>query len=268
MYQKEIDILFQNAERDLAVDVAPIDTSNFQALKDTLQQVAEKSMGITLESDDTNFFESGCDSMKAAVLAATLRQSLQHLAIGNDRFSTRLVYEYPSLSQLAHIIYQISRDPRNVVNYRNEHNQQTLTDLVNSSTIESKFTPPSDITQHEYVVLLTGSTGSLGSYLLHECIINPTITSVFCLNRHQDAESRQIQVNQSRGLTTDFGQVAFITADLSKDRLGLDDVTYERMLSEVSVIIRKQEELLPKVARIWTLTPQQTANGESTSIYR
>ena len=51
-------------------------------------------------------------------------------------------------------------------------------------------------------VLLTGSTGSLGSYLLENLCSASTVEKIYCLNRCDDGKERQREANSSRGLTS------------------------------------------------------------------
>lgn len=85
-------------------------------------------------------------------------------------------------------------------------------------------------------VLLTGSTGSLGSYLLDVRIKKPNIHKVFCVNRSSTGEHRQLQVHIRRSLSTDFSKVEFITWDISKPSLGIESSIYDMLLQNVSHI--------------------------------
>lgn len=92
----------------------------------------------------------------------------------------------------------------------------------------------------EFTVVLTGSTGSLGSYLLDSIVRNPSVARAYCLNRAIDGEARQTSVSAARGLPTTWGsKVTFLHTDLSKENLGLSAAVYEKLMSSASFIIRK-----------------------------
>lgn len=55
-----------------------------------------------------------------------------------------------------------------------------------------------------HVVILTGSIGSLGYYLLYQLLENPLVSRVYCLNRSQDSEERQRHSSRERGLQAQF----------------------------------------------------------------
>lgn len=92
-----------------------------------------------------------------------------------------------------------------------------------------------------FAVILTGSTGSLGSYLLDTLMTQARVSKIYCLNRSADARSKQAKSNQARGLLTDWSlkNVEFVHADLSLPLFGLDESIYSQMLQSVNYIIRQ-----------------------------
>ena len=89
-------------------------------------------------------------------------------------------------------------------------------------------------------LILIGSTGSLGSYLLDSLLASPRVSKIMCLNRGSHGESKQKEGNAARGLITEWGEkVQFFQTDLSKSNLGLNESDYESLLKEASFIIRK-----------------------------
>ncbi|GKZ16828.1 putative PKS/NRPS-like protein biosynthetic cluster [Aspergillus brasiliensis] len=91
-----------------------------------------------------------------------------------------------------------------------------------------------------HTVLLTGTTGSLGSYILYSLLDRQDVARIYCLNRAEDAQSRQIESFQSRGLggnLADNPKVNYLTVDFSKDRLGLCLDAWTQLQTEATVII-------------------------------
>ncbi|KAJ9143061.1 NRPS-like enzyme [Pleurostoma richardsiae] len=92
--------------------------------------------------------------------------------------------------------------------------------------------------QKRLTVLLTGSTGSLGTYILDALFDNPHVSKVVCLNRSADARHRQEAALHSRGLKTLSGfNVQFLHAELSQKYLGLDLPDYDALLSSVTTVL-------------------------------
>ena len=130
----------------------------------------------------------------------------------------------------------------------------TDTDLARSLLEEYTRTLPPPrakrpVTGHqeadEMTVVLTGSTGSLGPYVLDALILNPKVARVICLNRSADAAERHAQMCATRGLgSLPPSRVQFVKADLSLRRLGLDRATYGMLVSTATHIIREYTQHL------------------------
>ena len=87
-------------------------------------------------------------------------------------------------------------------------------------------------------VLLTGSTGSLGSYILDLLVTSPKIATIYCINRSDDALQRQTTQNESRHLSTSWENVHFLRGDLSKIHFGLGEAIYADLKQNIDLIIR------------------------------
>ncbi len=109
-----------------------------------------------------------------------------------------------------------------------------------SSTIRNIGASPTPRTQDTGAVLLTGSTGALGSFILAKLIICPEVDVIYCLSRvsgsskslldrHYDIFDRQAL---DKGLLTSV-KVRLLPADLTIADLGLG----RNILTEVSIIV-------------------------------
>jgi len=88
-------------------------------------------------------------------------------------------------------------------------------------------------------VLLTGSTGSLGSYLLRELLYDPNVAKVYCLNRATDAAEKQEKSFDEKwlpkaGLNT---RTEFIQCNMSQPYLGLAPFSYHKLLERVTHVV-------------------------------
>lgn len=68
--------------------------------------------------------------------------------------------------------------------------------------------------------VLSGSTGSLGSYLLEALYHNKNVSRIVCLNRNCKAAEKHNQTDPQRGLSAlNPDRVGFLKADLTKPQL-------------------------------------------------
>ena len=89
-------------------------------------------------------------------------------------------------------------------------------------------------------VVLTGSTGSLGSYLLEVLYHDRSVSHIICLNRSHNAAEKHSQTGPKRGLSPlNPDRVEFLKADLREPQLGLEDSVYEHLRTTVTHIIRE-----------------------------
>lgn len=89
--------------------------------------------------------------------------------------------------------------------------------------------PPSSDTS---IVMLTGSTGALGSHILASLLLEPQVTKVYTLNRGKDAPERQKLSFSQRGLPESLladPKLTQLTADLSHPTLALDEETFKKV---------------------------------------
>ncbi|KAK3300367.1 putative NRPS-like enzyme [Chaetomium fimeti] len=93
----------------------------------------------------------------------------------------------------------------------------------------------------EMTVILTGSTGSLGPYILEALNRNPKVARVICLNRSAKAAERHALLCSARGFAAlPPSRVQFLKADLSLPQLGLGRASYGMLVSSVTHIIHNQ----------------------------
>lgn len=88
-------------------------------------------------------------------------------------------------------------------------------------------------------IVLTGSTGNLGAYLLDVLLSDPAVEQIVCLNRATDAEKRQNDACITKGLTEtlDSRRLQFIRTDITAERLGLPQELYTTLAETTDIFI-------------------------------
>lgn len=210
-------------------------TLNFsdpETVLSTLRDAVEEQAAWKPDEDSHDLFSSGLDSLQTSNLAHEI-----NAADGTDAsFEPKDVYSHPTTESLAHLIcetcgmnsYSDSRKSRS--ERMEEVFQKYLADLPITARHPSR---PEGIT-----IIHTGSTGSLGSYLLDSLMSLGNVHHIYCVNRSIDARQRQEGLNEERGLLIDFGaRVEFLQADFSEPYLRMSLTDYRKLLSSVTLVL-------------------------------
>lgn len=184
---------------------------------------------------EADIFQSGFDSLKVMKLLRHTRASLnrQELHLSSD-LTPKVIYQNPSPQSLSRSLLGLLRATGNNV----AESDQPIDDMAQMrEKFSSRIRELSTIGDTGFTVLLTGSTGSLGSYLLDKMICNLGIDHIICLNRRGSDESRQSGIQSSRGLQTNFAKVEFLETDLSQEGFGLDSEAYTSLQTRATHIV-------------------------------
>lgn len=232
LYSHEINALYEDNDSvrlQLARSAMRSGFSNFQEAKRSLRQIFQ-DVAFSIDADDQDLFSHGLDSLQVANVTRRI-----NVAAGQSRVLPKDIYACPTLNLLSQNLSESSTTSLNATHLTRE---QKMEELLNSMASDLPFNSrtPSKQTS-DFTVLLTGSTGSLGSYLLDSLIHNPQVSQIICLNRDASSPSRQLELHRRRGLTTDFSLVEFLHMRHSAPYLGLGVETYRRMLGSVSHVI-------------------------------
>ena len=180
-----------------------------------------------------------------AGLAVALDHDIEAAAL-----STRTIYNNPSPRRLARYILQIAE--RGNTNGANgvhkevdpeEQQQQDMKALYEKYTQDLLHRKTSahrpEASETDQTVLLTGSTGMLGSYMLDVLAHNPRVRKIICLNRPDDGgAAKQATTMRERGLDTSYdGKAEFYHIDAADPDLGLNKNLYGRLLQEADRVV-------------------------------
>ncbi|OBR08091.1 Nonribosomal peptide synthetase [Colletotrichum higginsianum IMI 349063] len=251
LYNDEINEWYKKAEDNtefVPVDI-DIDITSQQALTSSIEKLFQHSLGSRALSADTDFFNAGIDSMQIINASRILRHGLKAAGanISADTIATRVIYGHPTPRQLSAYLIDCIRnqaDDNSTTTAedgsgRPNHDVAVMESLIQEYTrdlpqMHGSKPAPNDQGQ---TILITGTTGSLGSYMLDFMESNPAVTKVICLNRSNDGYERQMEISAERGLNTSWKKTEFLCADLSKSNLGLKPDVYNRLLKEADRII-------------------------------
>ncbi|KAI1820520.1 acetyl-CoA synthetase-like protein [Xylaria intraflava] len=232
-YEKEIDAFYENLEAEEAKALSrDMDVSSAQAIADALREIINVIMKKELNDDD-NLFAAGFDSLLVFQVLGALRTAAERAKIDTPLGPT-LIYSNPTLEKLSQAFYGILNPGLAGVGEAVKSAFQMAEEMI------AKYTR--DLPMDGDSVIVTGTTGSLGTYLLDTLVRNPTVKRIYCFNRSADAEERQRAAFKTKGLTEVWPakKVQFLTTDLSKPDFGLGQGKYDVLLKGVTKIIHNQ----------------------------
>lgn len=252
LYEKEIDKLYADAEQlsvldmeDLDISELSIDYKDSEAVASFLSETVSSFMESKGFTEDENFFLNGMDSLQALQMT---RRFKAVLPIPDLEIST--VYANPTIKLLTKAIVELadqghaSEVSKQLL--RNEMVDRTIQeytslveDIAQSATLQALAKRDSGVELNGRVVLLTGSTGAIGCYLVQALLSDPSVLHIYCLNRSEDSEALQKKRLQARGLPADIPatRVTFLKAELDKPQLGFDSKIYSRLQQTVTNVI-------------------------------
>lgn len=221
-----------------------LDLSSPRSFTDSLKSVCEVSLGIKLATTDEDILLAGVDSLKILSLAATLRNRLKDLAnFDESAITSRLIFEHSSVTKLAQALLDTRKKAPTKVN--SSFDQKSINNMVDESIAGKDFKSPQpdchivQSPQGMSCVLLTGSSGWVGSHILDVLISDSRVRKIICINRHTDADAQR-KLQQDKGLSSAWSadDIDFLVGDMSLAQFGVGE-TYNRLLASVTSVIRK-----------------------------
>ncbi|KAH0385728.1 acetyl-CoA synthetase-like protein, partial [Aureobasidium melanogenum] len=240
LYKAEIEALYSNegsaeslGQLDVNADDATIRDFVKQAIRLALPKVPEHFDDEGYEAD---LFSFGIDSLQVLALANTIGHALPKKEGSRDAaFKPRMVYSNPTIDALTKAVGNILRG-QDANSTSTKSREQNMDEVIKKYTQNLPSPVEYNPRPQNHVVVLTGSTGSLGNYLLEGLISNPAVEKVYCLNR-SDAQSRQRRSFEERGANPDFSKVIFLQASFGKENFGLSEKVYSELKDSVDVFI-------------------------------
>lgn len=203
----------------------------------TVTALGEKSS--TNLTPSTDLFAYGVDSLQATRVRNVIQKSLE---LGSATLGQNIVYEHPSISQLADYLLAL-RSGANVKSSM-EKAHSTMLALVDKWSARIDKETASEGTEERpatgEVVVLTGATGSLGAHILDQLTHRPDVAKVICLSRAKDDADSEVRVRDSlASRKRNIAEEKFVSyaADVNRPDLGLAPETFDEIRRSATAII-------------------------------
>ena len=232
LYSEEIDKLYKATEADAKISArSSLDLSRPESVLTSLCDMVEEQTGWKPQAVE-DLFKSGLDSLQTL----NLTHQINSVPGMSAHIDSKEIYSHPTIQSLAKLICEkcgMTPDAKSVKSRPDQMEEVFQAYLADLPITTRHPSPPKVIT-----VILTGSTGSLGSYLLDCLVTNNEVEQVYCLNRSKGSAKRQEYIHGERGLTINLrGKVTFLKSDFSAPYLGLSVHDYRKLLASTTHIL-------------------------------
>lgn len=144
----------------------------------------------------------------------------------------------PNPSSLAKHIYALRMN--DTVSEDDEGEIEEMETMIRKNSAFSKHVPGSSPAPEGHVIILTGSTGSLGAHILAALLTRSDVRNVYCLVRGENPRERVLEALRQRDLSIpDANLLVALTSDLSKKDLGLSCDILNKLQCETTIIIHR-----------------------------
>ncbi|KAL2062092.1 hypothetical protein VTL71DRAFT_6358 [Oculimacula yallundae] len=251
-YAEELDTLYSSQEGSLLTeDLTLVESDKPNDIKVFVREIMRQALDGKDLKDSNDVFQKGLDSLGVSIVVRRLKAALG-VALPSLDFqdvSPRLIYGSPTVDKLAYAIVTLIDIKRGATHTNSaipDRKARMETMLEKYSTNMPKADPkhPPSQAVGPWTVLLTGTTGSLGTHLLAALDRMPPskIGKIICLNRSANARDKQQKSNMSRRikatwLERDNPKVEFFQADFSKADFGLPPKTYADLLQTATIVM-------------------------------
>ncbi|KAI0098556.1 hypothetical protein GGR51DRAFT_538180 [Nemania sp. FL0031] len=246
-YAQVIDELYKSVESARSEESADprrnINIDDFEAIVSAIQQACKESTALGDVGKEDNLLAHGIDSLQVLRLCRNLRSR-----IGVENLKPTTVYSNPSPVALAKAIQTAAKTQGTLGDEPEGDRESRLEKVLAGFTsridqlagIRSQAPITEHVTSKGHTCIVTGTTGSIGSYILRSLMENKNISAIYCLNRGSDSATRQRKHNaevDSELPTTFPNKVHFLEADLTHATFNLDPELFKTLSSSVTLIV-------------------------------
>ena len=252
----KIEAAYSNTE---TTSIEPLpDLQDAQELEKYLRQAISNILGLPPDASpiniDEDIFELGMNSLQATRLYNVLESALRKThdtERANSVVHKGFFYSHPIISSQIRALVSLANDKDRMTN-GTEHSRTEIMknavekhyEAITAMNIEDAYNGSQKCMDLDgKIVVLTGSTGSLGSSLAYDMAQDPEVSIIYCLNRPStaptDQHERQQRAFHKAGLslaTNLWSKLKLIEVKTQQPNFGLDPDVYTQ-LKQASYII-------------------------------
>ncbi|KAJ8654164.1 hypothetical protein O0I10_010112 [Lichtheimia ornata] len=213
-------------------------------LEQTQVFLANAAASVLRTKDATFFAEHKDDSLFDYGLNSLLSIQLRNqIATKFNNVANNFLYEHPSIADMAHTLKNEDELQADKTEERYQETQRLLEAYLERASTDFPERAVTKSVPSKHVVLLTGATGSLGSFMLRDMLQSSNVSKVYCLVRGKpDAlmgrlrktfEDRRLDVSL---LDQHADKVEALPMNLTAEYFGWGKDVYEKLRQEVTLV--------------------------------
>ncbi|KAJ7063875.1 putative aminoadipate reductase [Mycena amicta] len=248
LYEADINSLYDAIETSEQYTASQIPPPASWTAKDLEPWLLSQACHVSSSLDPTSdLFEQGFDSLNATFL----RHRIVSALCSNSNASTishNFVYANPSIQKLARAIEALLSAEKSAVIDRQAAIEAMIAKysqgLEESASALAAAPEPARTPRScgGEIILLTGSTGGLGSHILDILLRHPSVERVYAFNRpgRTPVSQRQLAEFNNRALDTELlksSKLVYLEGDSGRADLGISAELYSKLRETVTVIM-------------------------------
>ncbi|KAI0769296.1 acetyl-CoA synthetase-like protein [Trametes elegans] len=255
-YTAEIEALYNRVAESSQFDVAaPESWASEDGVRTFVRRIVHKVMKAPNIGDEVDLFQEGCDSLQATYIRNTILHGIRSTTnVSTHDLPTNFVYDHPSVAALSTFLREVLSGKavdEDALHERRIAQMKALVEKYGGNWPAPRWqSSPATVGEDKAgpereVILITGTTGRLGSHLLAQSLQKSDVAHVYALNRGIAGEEETLAARQ-RGAFKTWGldvellssdRVTFLPADLTKPSFGLEGNTYAEIRDSVTAIV-------------------------------
>lgn len=257
LFAKEIDEVYEKLLQAATQAVEPLDLDRLEdSLADLFRQHMTTRTAVTDWNAETSLFDMGVDSLqmqqlrRILVAAVSKTPALSSVVEPAKRIPPQFFYVHPIIREMAAAIItqrSVAEEDASVAEAIAEVNECIANFRLTLPADAPAERPPS--APGQAVVLLTGSSGSLGAHCVAELARRADVVRVICLVRKDRGTNSQPMpggdpfdrgILKTRGLQLgepEWAKVVTIEVDPAAPRLGLNPIVYTGLQGIVTHVV-------------------------------
>ncbi|CAE6377482.1 unnamed protein product [Rhizoctonia solani] len=249
LYSRDIEEMYLDLEKDSGAAEGLEPPQSWDSTEDVEAWVSRGVQNLLDREVDVagDLFQQGMDSLTATMLLRMLKSTLHASSDPNvqsaaTKINQQTIFGKPTIRQLAQLLVQLSKNSDTTVDPVAEALQNILAMI---KKYDADW-PRQEIRSTQQVkkerVVVTGTTGGLGSHLLAQLLESDRVEKVWAMNRKSSKGNREREIASFEDKNLDLSllkseKLVFVDTDLEDPKLGLRDETYDEIRSEATIII-------------------------------